>query len=63
MRNDMRVLAGFAYAGLDNRPLPQGEVRLRDTADTMTFVACEPGGQSRSSGSDDPSGSYADGRA
>jgi hypothetical protein len=45
-------LAGLAYGGLGKRRLPQGQVMLRDTADTMTFVACPPGG---------PSGSHADG--
>ena len=41
--------AGLAYAGVGRRPLPGGEVKLRDTTRTMTFVACRPGG---------PSGSY-----
>jgi hypothetical protein len=41
--------AGLAFAGLGNQPLPQGEVRLRDTADAMTFVACEQNTQSGSS--------------
>jgi hypothetical protein len=34
--------AGLAYAGMGRRPLPGGEVELRDTARTMTFVACRP---------------------
>jgi hypothetical protein len=42
--------AGLAYAGLGRRPLPGGEVRLRDTAQTMTFVACRPNGPSGSRG-------------
>jgi hypothetical protein len=35
-----RGFAGLAYGGLGRRPLPQGEVRLRDAAHTMTFIAC-----------------------
>jgi hypothetical protein len=42
--------AGLAYAGVGRRPLPGGEVRLRDTAQTMTFVACRPNGPSGSRG-------------
>jgi hypothetical protein len=57
-----RRFAGLAYAGLGNRPLPQGrQVRLRDTARTMTFVSCEPGKPSASYRQEGPSGSYADG--
>jgi hypothetical protein len=59
----VRSFAGLAYGGLGNRRLPQGEVRLRDTARTMTFVACQPGTPSRSYRDDGPSGSYADGQA
>jgi hypothetical protein len=59
----VRRFAGLAYGGLGNRLLPQGEVRLRDTAHTMTFVACERGRPSRSYRDDGPSGSYADGQS
>jgi hypothetical protein len=58
-----RRFAGLAYGGLGNRVLPQGEVRLRDTAHTMTFVACQPGRPTRSYRDDGPSGSYADGQS
>jgi hypothetical protein len=54
---------GLAYGGLGNRRLPEGEVRLRDAAHTMTFVACEPGRPTGSYRLDGPSGSYADGEA
>jgi hypothetical protein len=37
-------------------------VRLRDTAHTMTFVACEPGRPTRRYRPDGPSASYADGQ-
>jgi hypothetical protein len=37
---EARKVAGLAYAGMGNGPLPQGEVHLRDTADAMRFVAC-----------------------
>jgi hypothetical protein len=40
--------AGLAYAGMGRRPLPGGDVQLRDTARTMTFVACRPNGPSGS---------------
>jgi hypothetical protein len=40
-----RRVAGLAYG-----PLPEGEVRLRDTHQAVTFVACRPSG---------PSGSHA----
>jgi hypothetical protein len=40
--------AGLAYAGMGRRPLPGGEVQLRDTARTMTFVACRRNGPSGS---------------
>jgi hypothetical protein len=53
--------AGLAYAGFGKRRLPEGEVRLRDTADTMTFAACRPGRPPRSYQADGPSSSYADG--
>lgn len=49
-----RGFAGLAFGGLGKRPLPDGEIKLRDTARTMTFVACRRG---------EPSGSHADGRA
>jgi hypothetical protein len=45
-----RRYAGLAYGGLGKRPLPEGQIRLRDTAREMTFVACQG-----------PSGSDADG--
>jgi hypothetical protein len=50
----VRTVAGLAYGGMGDGPLPQGETRHRDTAHTMTFVACRP---------DQPSGSSADGEA
>jgi hypothetical protein len=59
----VRRFAGLAYGGLGNGPLPQGKTRLRDTAHTMTFVACQPGRPSRSYRLDGPSGSYADGQS
>jgi hypothetical protein len=59
----VRSFAGLAYGGLGNRPLPEGETRLRDAAHTMTFVACRPGRPTRSYRDDGPSGSYADGEA
>lgn len=49
-----RGFAGLAFGGLGKRPLPDGEIQLRDTARTMTFVACRRG---------EPSGSHADGKA
>jgi hypothetical protein len=59
----VRRFAGLAYGGLGNRLLPQGEVRLRDTAHTMTFVACQPGRPTQGYRDDGPSASYADGEA
>jgi hypothetical protein len=59
----VRGFAGLAYGGLGNRPLPEGRVRLRDTAHTMTFVACQPGSPTGRYRPDGPSGSYADGEA
>jgi hypothetical protein len=59
----VRSFAGLAYGGLGNRPLPEGELRLRDTAHTMTFVACQPGRPTRSYRPDGPSASYADGES
>jgi hypothetical protein len=59
----VRRVAGLAYGGLGNRPLPQGQLRLRDAAHTMTFVACEPGRPTRGYRPEGPSGSYADGEA
>ena len=57
-----RRRAGLAYAGLGDGPLPQGQkVRLRDTARTMTFVACAPGTPTQEYRPTGPSGSYADG--
>jgi hypothetical protein len=58
-----RKLAGLAYGGFGERPLPDGEVRLRDTAHTMTFVACEPGLPSSTYRPDGPSASHADGQS
>jgi hypothetical protein len=46
--------AGLAYAGVGKRPLPGGEVKLSDTARTMTFVACRRGGPSGSHGGAEP---------
>jgi hypothetical protein len=56
-----REFAGLAYGGLGKRRLPQGQIRLRDAADTMTFVACQPGAPSATYRREGPSGSYADG--
>jgi len=50
----VRRSAGLAYAGMGRRPLPGGEVQLRDTAQAMTFVACRPGGPSGSHGGAEP---------
>lgn len=50
-----RRVAGLAYG-----PLPQGETRLRDTYESVTFVACRPGKASRRYSENGPSGSYAD---
>jgi hypothetical protein len=49
-----RSFAGLAYGGLGRRPLPQGEVRLRDAAHTMTFIACPRGGRSGSEADGEP---------
>jgi hypothetical protein len=58
----VRSFAGLAYGGLGRRILPQGQkLRLRDTAHTMTFIACKPGRPSASYRPAGPSGSYADG--
>jgi hypothetical protein len=51
-------VAGLAYG-----PLPQGETKLHDTYQSVTFVACRPGRASRSYNPNGPSGSYADGAA
>lgn len=51
-----RTTAGLAYG-----PLPQGETKLRDTYNSVTFVACRTGRASRRYSPDGPSGSYADG--
>jgi hypothetical protein len=59
----VRSFAGLAYGGLGNGPLPEGRTRLRDTAHTMTFVACQPGRPTRSYRDEGPSGSYADGQS
>jgi hypothetical protein len=56
----VRGAVGLAYSGLGKRRLPQGKTRLRDAADTMTFVACEPGAPSARYRREGPSGSYAD---
>ena len=58
LAREVRPFAGLAYAGLGNRPLPQGPVRLHDTADTMTFVACRPGRPSENYRPEGPSESY-----
>lgn len=56
--------AGLAYAGLGDGPLPQGRaLRLRNTAHTMTFIACQPGKPTAPYRPEGPSGSYADGQA
>jgi hypothetical protein len=59
----VRRFAGLAYGGLGHGLLPEGETRLRDTAHTMTFVACQPGRPPRTYRDDGPSGSYADGQS
>jgi hypothetical protein len=57
-----RRSAGLAYAGLGNGPLPQGqELKVRDTADTMTFVACKAGRPPENYRPEGPSATYADG--
>lgn len=54
-----RRVAGLAYG-----PLPQGrKTKLRDTYQSVTFVACRPGNASRRYSPTGPSGSYADGVA
>jgi hypothetical protein len=53
-----RKVAGLAYG-----PLPQGETKLRDTYQSVTFVACRPGRASPRYSPNGPSGSYADGAA
>ena len=59
---EVRRVAGLAYGGLGNGRLPQGQrLKLRDTADTMTFIACRPGKPSATYRPEGPSGSYADG--
>jgi hypothetical protein len=63
LRRPVRSFAGLGYGGLGKRPLPEWELRLRDTAHTMTFVACQPGRPARDYQPDEPSGSYADGEA
>ena len=58
---EVQSSSGLAYGGLGRRPLPQGrKLRLRDAADTMTFVACRPGPRSKQYRPEGPSGSYAD---
>jgi hypothetical protein len=57
----VRGLAGLAYGGLGKRPLPEGKTRLRDAADTMTFIACRPARPTRRYRDDGPSAGYADG--
>jgi hypothetical protein len=51
---ETRKVAGLAYAGMGNGPLPQGDVRLRDTADAMRFVACRPDQRSGSRADREP---------
>jgi hypothetical protein len=51
------------FAGLAYGPLPQGEIRLRDTYRSVTFAACRPGRATRQYGPDGPSGSSAGGVA
>ena len=58
---EARRSAGLAYGGLGRRPLPEGKQKLRDAADSMTFVACPPGTPSKRYEAEGPSGSYADG--
>ena len=48
-------------AGLAYGPLPQGATKLRDTHQSVTFVACPPGRPSRRYSPYGPSGSQADG--
>ncbi len=54
---------GARVAGLAYGPLPQGETKLRDTHQSVTFVACRPGRASRRYRPNGPSGSHADGAA
>jgi hypothetical protein len=54
---------GRASAGLAFGPLPQGENTLRDTYDTVSFVACRPGRPPARYSADGPSSSDADGIA
>jgi hypothetical protein len=59
-----RNFAGLAYGGLGHGPLPQGvQLRLRDAAHTMTFIACHRGRPTRRWLSEGPSASRADGEA
>jgi hypothetical protein len=51
------------FAGLAYGPLPQGEIRLRDTYRSVTFAACRPGRPTRQYSPDGPSGSTAGGVA
>lgn len=53
-----RRVAGLAYGSL-----PQGERTMRDTATSVTFVACRPGRARRRYSPNGPSGSSADGVA
>jgi hypothetical protein len=62
IRRAARRFAGVAYGGLGKRPLPQGEIRLRHAAHTMTFVACRPGPPTEKYRPHGPSESYADGK-
>jgi hypothetical protein len=62
LAREVQEFAGLAYAGLGNRPLPHGEVHLRDTADTMTFVACQAGTPSGGYRPEGASESFADGQ-
>jgi len=54
---------GRRAAGLGYGPHPQGELKLRDTYRSVTFVACRPGRASRRYSPNGPSESYADGAA
>jgi len=57
-----RRSAGLTYGGLGRGRLPQGrQVKLRDAADSMSFVACRPGKPTPEYRPEGPSGSAADG--
>jgi hypothetical protein len=54
LTGEARKVAGLAYAGVGRRPLPEGEVKLRNTADEMRFAACRTGRRSGSRADGEP---------